>query len=314
MKHTVSLCFCLLGLLVFANGQSVISAENPVAYNYMLKHYGLKGKVKKVTTYGLNNQLMTDEIFDTEGRLTTYTSFSGSTSKSFYTYDTKNKLIEVSMQTGNLPAIKYLYQYNSNQEVEYSLYKVGDPLRKYDYRGTQLIKDSGANKYSTQKVYYSYYEYNNKGQLTKLTAYNGGDKLSREEMYSYETNIVTIKGKGYWSIGKVDEYERKKYYDGKGSLIKSTYTQNGKTETTEYKLDANGNWIWKTGGMTRQITYYDEAGKQTNGSAPSKSAQVLAGNVTSNKEQTVKIIPFEPYETNYQTAISNATNTTEPKK
>jgi hypothetical protein len=153
--------------------------------------------------------------------------------------------------------------------VIFSLHKEGDPLRQFEYNGTLLLKDSSANRFSTQKVYYSYYEYNSKGQLTKLQDFNGGDKISREEIYSYENNVVVVKGTSYPSFqgGNPSSYEKKKYYDTKGSLIKSTYTVNGKTEITEYKLDDNGNWIWKTGGMTRKIEYYETSpatNKQTN--------------------------------------------------
>lgn len=202
---------------------------------------------------------MTDELFDANGRLTTTVSYSGATTKVNYTYDDNKKHIKLAHQTGNLPVVNYLYQYNNNREVELSLYKEGDPLRKYEYRGNLLVKDSSANKFSTQKAYYSYYEYNSKGQLSKQQDFNGNDKLSREETYRYETNVVTVNGKAYPSYagGTVNSYEKKNYYDAKGSLIKSTYTTNGKTETTEYKLDAKGNWIWKTGGQTRKITYYD---------------------------------------------------------
>ncbi len=253
----------LLGLLFFSSfcgiAQQTPVTENPIAFQYLLKHFGLKGKVKSVTTNGSNNYLMTQELFDQEGRMTTQVNFSGSTTKSNYTYNKPKNLLTVAYQTGNLPVINNLYQYNNNQEVEYSLHKEGDPLRKFEYKGSLLIKDSGANRYSTQKVYYSYYEYNNKGQLIKSKDFNGSDKLSREELFTYEANVVTIKGKAYPSYAGANEmvYEKKKYYDTKGNLIKSTYTQNGKTETTEYKLDTYGNWIWKTGGMTRRIEYYD---------------------------------------------------------
>lgn len=259
MKHSIHFILLLLFSSFWANAQKITFSENPVAYKYLLKHYGFKGKVKSVTSYGSNNYLMIDELFDKEGRRTNLVSYSGMPTTTNYTYDKSNNTIKQTQQTGKLPPIINLYKYNSNQEVEFSLYKEDDTLRKFDYRENLLIKDSSANKYSTQKAYYSYYEYNGKGQLTKLWDFNGGGKLGREEIYSYEGNVVTVKGKSYPSFagGTVSEYEKKKYYDKKGSLIKDLYSENNKTETTEYKLDANGNWIWKTGEMTRKIAYYE---------------------------------------------------------
>lgn len=261
MKRSIHLAGLLFCFPFCASAQNTAINENPVAYRYLLKHFELRGKVKSVTTYGSNNYLMTDELFDPEGRITTMISYSGMSSKASYTYDKAGNFIRIAHQSGNQPAVNYLYQYNNNREVEFSLYKEGDPLRKFEYKNTLLVKDSGANRYSTQKVYYSYYEYNGKGQLAKLRNYNGGDKLSREEVYTYESNVVTIKGSTYPGFygGSISSYEKKKYYDANGNLVKSTFTQDGKTETTEYKLDGEGNWIWKTGGMTRKIQYYETA-------------------------------------------------------
>ncbi|MBP6431934.1 MAG: hypothetical protein KA319_09215 [Ferruginibacter sp.] len=299
MKHILILLVCFLCLPFFGQSQNIITAENPIAHQYLLKHFGLQGKVKSITTFGANNYLMRDEIFDAEGRFTTKVSYSSMPTTYTYEYDKAKKIITVSQKIGNLPPLKNLYQYNQNQEVEFTLYKENDPLRKYDYKGTLLVKDSGANKFSTQKVYYSYYEYNSKGQLAKLKAFNGDGKPSREEVYTYEKNTVTIKGKAYWTIGKVDEYEKKKCYDAKGSLIKSTHTQNDKTEITEYKLDTQGNWIWKTDGVTRKITYYDIATNAATKTVITSNATLAAV----EKKVEVKVISPEPYETTYKNEL-----------
>jgi hypothetical protein len=286
MKQRIHLVALSLFFPFWAGAQNI--NDNPVAYKYLLKHFGLMGKVKSVTTYGANNNLMTDELFDTEGRMTATVSYTGMTAKSNFTYETPKKLIKVAQQTGSLPPVNYLYQYNSNREVEFSLYKEGDPLRKFEYRGNMLIKDSSANRYSTQKAYYSYYEYNPKGQLFKLRDFNGDGKLSREAVYSYEGNVTTVKGKTN-SYNGTDFYEKKYYYDAKGSLVKSTYTANGKTETTEYKLDASGNWVWKTGGITRKIAYHDAppaAGKETGKTDNNAKLSLLFGeNFDNNNNQ-----------------------------
>ena len=98
-----------------SNAQNINIAENPVAYKYLLKHFELKGKVKSVTTNGANNYLMTTDLFDTAGRVTTMINFSGLTYKSNYTYH--NNLIKISQQSAGLSPINYLFQYNKNQEI-----------------------------------------------------------------------------------------------------------------------------------------------------------------------------------------------------
>jgi hypothetical protein len=255
MKRFIHLVVMLFFSSFWVHAQKITINENPVAYKYLLKHFGLIGKVKSVTTYGSGNNLMTTELYDEAGRLTKTIWHSNFPTVSEYLYDPTKKLITVKQQTGNLSQLNYLYQFNDNLDITFYLYKEGDPLRQFVYNGIKLVKDSVANKYSKEKAYYYYYIYNSKGQIIKLSYYNRKDILEREENYNYIGNTVTIKLKSI-SNGSTAEREKNKYYDDKGSLLKETFTSNGKTETTEYKPDVNGNWIWKTGGMTRKIEYY----------------------------------------------------------
>jgi hypothetical protein len=143
--------------------------------------------------------------------------------------------------------------------------------------------DSTARKYSHPEQYYSYYEYNSKGQLVKAIHFSDVQKLSREETHTYENNVATIKVIRYPSFpgDAISRYETKKFYDAKGNLVKTTFTKDGKTETTEYKLDEWGNWIWKTGGVTRKIQYYDTQMPKNN----NQSTLILDENFDNNNNK-----------------------------
>lgn len=256
MKQGIKLAVFLFIFSTYTNAQLTTINENPVAFQYLLKHFGLKGKVKSITTFGLNNSLISEEFFDPNGRI--ISSISNSWNKT-WSYDQVKNIIKVTTQYSFGSAVEKLYQYNRYSEVEQELYKEGDPLRQYRYRDTLLIMDTTARRYAFPEQYYRVYSYNNKGQLIKGSNFNDNLKLSKESTYTYDNNVVTIKEIVYPSLkgDTIRIYESKKYYDTNGNLLKSTFTANGKTETTEYQLDEFGNWIWKTGGTTRKIQYYD---------------------------------------------------------
>lgn len=261
MKHIQILAISLLLSPHLINAQTKLTPENPVAYQYLLKHFGLKGKVKTIQYYSSGNTPSREEQFDQEGRIISSINYAGTPSRYTYEYDNTKGLIRISYQLGNIPEITYLYQINSQKEVEYKLYKPGDPLRKFEYKGSLLIKDSSANRYSSQKEYYKYYEYNSSGQVVKQKDFNANDQLTDELTYVYGTYMVAVIAKKY-PEGKgavINNYEKTNYFDENGNLLKSVYQVSGRQEITEYKLDNQGNWIWKSGNTTRKITYYDNS-------------------------------------------------------
>jgi len=236
------------------SAQNNLRSENPIAFKYNLKQLGLKGKVKSVSMFGGNNKI--DEyLFDTEGRIT---KISSSNRTQIFTYDPLKKIINVADHSYQFPLINRLYQYNKNGDVEYYLYKENDPLRKFEYNDLMLVKDSSANRFNQDKRYYNYYEYNKNGQVVLSRQYDDKHKLAREEFYKYEPNLIIISIKSYPTKvdGKVDEYEKKIYFDNMGNTIKYTFNSKNQIETIDYKLDNYGNWIWKSDGLTRKFEYY----------------------------------------------------------
>ena len=266
----------LVGLLFFfsfsASAQHTTIYENPVAIRYLVKHEGLKGKVKKITLKDSTGKVISQEGYDNKGRLTK--KLVGSDRYAIvdnFTYDSISK--SILQKTEYATGEKFIYKYVCNGNGDVTYYYIGNQAgtifyskRLYHYRDNLLLIDSAWSPGSSDS--YIIHQYNDKGQIINSKKYIQKTRVLIEEItYEYKMQdglslIKIITKTDYSGSGRFENSTSIKYFDNKQNLTKvqniGGTIYSGRPRELTYKLDAAGNWISNSKKETREIEYYGE--------------------------------------------------------
>lgn len=268
MSATLAL---LLPLMICAQQQP--APENPVACKYLLKHSGLKGRVKKVTVKDSTGKVISQEGYDPKGRLTRKLVGSGRYAVlDNFSYDTAARAIIQKKEYATGEKIIYKYVYNDQGEVTayYISNQAGNMFytqRMYQYRDRLLATDSAYNPSASDGC--SVYQYNSMGQVVTAKTYIQQSKVLVEETnyeYKMQDGLLLVKIQArtdYSGQGKFESKTSIKYFDKRVSLVKEQHI--GATAFSfdprelTFQLDTAGNWISNSKKETREMEYYPAA-------------------------------------------------------
>lgn len=271
----IQLAGLLLTFSFYTEAQQLKIKENPVSIKYQLKHYELKGAVKKVTLKDATGKTIQQDAFDSIGRITKSLVGTGRYAIFYhFTYPPTSKAIYQKLEyaTGEKVFIKYVYNNDGDIIQYYNGDKAGALFylkNVYEYQD-KLLKIDSAFK-ATASDMYNIYLYNKEGQVVnRKTYYQKSRILVAETTYEYliqnKQPVMNIHLKAdYTGKGELGNTTiiQKKYYDNKLNVVKDlVITKVNTTIDTSlitYNLDATGNWISNSDKETREIEYYAPA-------------------------------------------------------
>jgi hypothetical protein len=293
--------FLLCNTFSAINAQNNSFSENPIAIRYQLKQEGLKGKVKKITLKDSTGKVISQEGYDTKGRITR--KLVGSDRYAVldnFSYDSVNK--SILQKTEYATGEKVIYKYICNSNGDVTNYYIGSQdgtifysKRLYHYQDNLLLIDSAWNPGTFDS--YTIHQYNTKGQIINSKTYIQKTRvLIAEITYEYKMQdglplIKILTKTDYSGGGRFENSTSIKYFDNNQNTIKeqnigSTVYSVRPRELT-YKLDATGNWISNSKKETREIEYYE--------SLPATSKQTIE---PANNNNQLSLILGEDFENN----------------
>lgn len=241
----------------------------------ILKDYGLKGKVKKIT-YQESNQYGTQRYsysFTLDGRIAKVENLG---SLNDYVYDAEHKLQKIYYKLDSKLSDSIIFHYDSKGHL---VSKLADDLSiTYTY-------DSNGKKASMQVVYRkndastTNFEYDTLGRIVKevrMPKKEGGSKSYFSVVYDKNDNIISAIESGDMNPKTYNErIERSFSYNTHGDVISFTevtkiyngtkkHNSSVYSSTATYQYDSRGNWIKKMSKtnnlevdtVTRIIEYY----------------------------------------------------------
>jgi YD repeat-containing protein len=216
--------------------KKAIAPKNPIAFSYIIKHFGLKGKVKSFNETSDGDPYYKDSLaFDNKGNIKKHVMQRSGRSIEQFNYNlTARQFVMENIQDGE----KLVYTQKLNQQGEVTESSIGK-----NYKITHLYNDKGllSEKKVNNSKSFTRYEYNENGQLTREIVLNN-DTIWSLQSYQYlqENNMLLITLTQ--ELRSTREKLIYKYtYDSNG-LLKNEVNNYAEVSYT-YELDKMGNWI-----------------------------------------------------------------------